>query len=272
MPLVVSELCVYPIKSCGGVILPSAHVEERGFADDRRWMLVDEQGGFLSQRKIPSMALIEVLITGDHLTVRAPTMDDLAIARDPEPAHGMRTTIWNDTVRAEPYPDDINRWFSEVLGISCRLVKFPEQVRRPVDPRYAHAGEHTAFSDGYPFLVLSEASLDDLNSQLAEPVPMNRFRPNIVIRGCAPYAEDSWGEFRIGSVTFRSAKPCARCRVTTVDQTTGESGEEPLRTLTHYRARGAKVLFGQNLLHSGRGMLSVGDPVHILTQGTTDGT
>jgi uncharacterized protein len=227
-------------------------------------MLVDEAGTFLSQRSLAAMALLEVRFGSDHLTVRAPEMDPLVVPVNPEPTHAVRTTIWDDTVRAEPYGDEINQWFSASLGVRCRLVKFPDQLRRHVDKRFAKSGEHTAFADGYPFLILSEASLDDLNSRLDRPVPMNRFRPNIIVSRCEPFAEDSWREFQIGSVTFRTAKPCARCRVTTVDQETGMVGEEPLRTLALYRASGTKILFGQNLLHSGSGRISVGDTVHIL--------
>ena len=270
IPLV-SELCVYPIKSCRGVSVPLALVKERGFEWDRRWMLVDEAGSFLSQRTIPAMARLEVRIEPDHLSVKAPQMNSLVVPANPEPMHPVRTTIWSDTVWAEPYPDAINLWFTGVLGLPCHLVKFPENVRRRVDTRYAKQEEHTGFTDGYPFLILSEESLGDLNSKLSDPVPMNRFRPNIVVRGCEPFAEDSWREFRIGSVTFRAVKPCARCRVITVDQETATVKDEPLRTLAAYRSRGTKILFGQNLLHSGSGWISVGDAIHILSEGTTDG-
>lgn len=271
MPTAVSELYVYPIKSCRGVRLSSADVEERGFRWDRRWMLVDEQGTFLSQRALPGMARLEVQIAQSHLTVEAPGMGTLEVPLEPEPGGTVRTTIWSDTVRAEPYAEEVNRWFSAFLGVPCRLVRFPPQHRRHVDQRYAKGNEHVAFTDGYPFLLVSEASLDDLNSRLRRPVPINRFRPNIVVGGCGAFAEDSWREFRISSVTFHAVKPCARCRVITVDQATGEIDEEPLRALSLFRSRGAKVLFGQNVLHTGSGRVSIGDPVHILTQGPTHG-
>lgn len=271
MPAAVSELYVYPIKSCRGVKLSSAAVEERGFQWDRHWMLVDEQGTFLSQRVLPGMARLEVRIAQRHLSVDGPGMDSLEVPLEPEPRSAVRTTIWNDAVRAEPYGEDINRWFSECLGVSCRLVKFPQQHLRRVDRRYAKGSEHVAFTDGYPFLLLSEASLGDLNSRLRRPIPVNRFRPNIVVTGCEAFAEDSWREFRIASVTFTAVKPCARCRVITVDQTTGVIDEEPLHALSLFRSRGSKVVFGQNLLHAGSGRLAVGDAVHILTQGPIHG-
>lgn len=271
MSFIVSELCVFPIKSCRGVNLRSAEVEGRGFRLDRRWMLADESGTFLSQRTISAMALIEVALGSDHLTVSAPGMDHLVVPHDPAPAVPIRTTIWSDVVRAQPYGEEINTWFSTFLRLPCRLVKFPEQVRRNVKSRHAKQGEHTGFSDGYPFLVISEASLDDLNSRLERPLPMNRFRPNIVVAGCEAFAEDSWRAFRIGPVTFRPVKPCGRCRVTTIDQLTGTPEDEPLRTLSQYRRRGSSVLFGQNLLHAGAGKISVGDVVHVLDQGDPDG-
>ena len=271
MPPVVSELHIYPIKSCRGLRLPTADVEERGFRFDRRWMVADESGLFLSQRKIPAMALIEVALGSGHLTVSAPGMDRLAIPLEPDPRTPVRTTIWGDVVHAQPYGDETNMWFSAFLGLPCRLVRFPDHVRRNVDTRYAKQGEHTAFSDAYPFLAISEASLADLNSRLAHALPMNRFRPNIVLAGCEAFAEDTWRSFRIGAVTFRATKPCARCRITTVDQLTGIPGDEPLRTLSQYRSRGSSVIFGQNLLHSGSGSVSVGDTVHILDQGNANG-
>lgn len=234
-------------------------------------MLADESGLFLSQRKVPAMALIEVALGQVQLTVSAPGMERLAIPLDPEPQATVRTTIWGDLVDAQPYGDETNSWFSTFLGLSCRLVKFPDRARRTVDTRYAKLGEHTAFADAYPFLAISEASLADLNTRLEHALPMNRFRPNIVLAGCEAFAEDTWRSFRIGAVTFRAAKPCARCRVTTIDQLSGIPGNEPLRTLSQYRSRGTSVIFGQNLLHSGSGSVSVGDTVHILDQGNTDG-
>jgi len=198
-------------------------------------------------------------------------MDGLVIPLDPGPEAPVQTTIWGDVVRAQPYAEQVNMWFSAFLGLPCRLVKFPDQERRNVDTRYAKHGEQTAFSDAYPFLAISEASLADLNSRLEHPLPMNRFRPNIVLAECEAFAEDTWRAFRIGSITFRTAKPCARCRVTTIDQLTGIPGDEPLRTLSQYRSRGSRVIFGQNLLHSGSGRISVGDSVHILDQGNADG-
>jgi len=271
MPFVVSELYIYPIKSCRGLRIPSAEVEERGFRFDRSWMLADASGLFLSQRKVPRMALIEVALGPAQLTVSAPGMERLLIPLNPEPRATLRTTIWDDVVHAQPYGDETNTWFSRFLGLPCRLVKFPDQARRNVEARYAKLGEHTAFSDAYPFLAISEASLADLNARLEHALPMNRFRPNIVVAGCEAFAEDTWSTFRIGAVIFRAAKPCARCRITTIDQLSGIPGDEPLRTLSQYRSRGTSVIFGQNLLHSGSGSVSVGDTVHILDQGNADG-
>ncbi len=234
-------------------------------------MLIDQEGMFLSQRAFPRMALLEVSVRDNHLAVKARGMDPLTIPIEPPPNRTVQATIWGDTVAARSYDGRIGAWFSAFLETPCRLVKFPDDGRRPVDGRYAQEGEHTAFADGYPFLLVSEASLDDLNQRLEHPVPMDRFRPNIVVRGCSPYAEDQWHTFRIGAVKFRIAKPCARCRVITVDQASAVPAEEPLRTLAQYRSHGTKVLFGQNLLHAGSGTLHVGDQIEIIEQGKDHG-
>ena len=163
----------------------------------------------------------------------------------------------------EPVGGYADRWFGRFLGSSCQLVRKPEDDVRPVDSAYARGGDQTSFADAFPLLLISEASLEDLNRRLESPVPMNRFRPNLVVRGCGPYAEDGWEEVRAGGASFRVAEPCARCAITTVDRGSGERGKEPLRTLATYRKADGEVLFGRYLIHASNGTVRVGDPVEV---------
>lgn len=260
---VLSGLYVYPIKSCGGISLRSAGLVATGLRDDRRWMLVDEVGGFMSQRRHPRMALISPRITPRGLIVHAPGMPDLEVLSEGKDGERIDVEVWGDVQRGEPVGEEADRWFSEFLNFPCRLVRKPDDDVRPVDSLYAGEGDQTSFADGFSLLVISEASLEDLNGRLERPVPMNRFRPNLVVRGCGPYAEDSWGEMQVGEAVFRVAEPCARCAITIVDQQIGERGKEPLRTLATYRKSGGKVWFGRNLIHTSFGTVSVGDPVEV---------
>jgi uncharacterized protein len=256
-------LYVYPIKSCGGVAVGEWEVDGRGLRNDRRWMLVDESGLFISQRKLPRMALIQVRIECGGLVVEAPGMPPLSVPFRPESGQPLLARVWDDLVETETVSDDANLWFSAFLGVTCRLVHLPHESIRPVDPDYGEPGDRTGLADSFPFLLISEASLADLNARLEHPLPMNRFRPNLVVSGCEPFAEDHWKRIRIGSITLRVVKPCSRCAITTVDQGTGVRGKEPLRTLATFRKHGTKVLFGQNLIHDDRGALHPGDFVEV---------
>ncbi len=262
MPITVTGLFVYPVKSLAGIPLSEAQVTDRGFRYDRRWMLVDEQGMFLSQRELASMALLVPERSPEGLLVRDASGDHIMIQEKDE-GETLRVGIWEDECEAILYEAAVNQWFSKRLNISARLVYMPESSHRNVDPRYAHHSELVGFADGYPFLMISEESLADLNHRLDHPVAMNRFRPNLVTRGGEPYLEDTIGTFRIGDIEFRAAKPCARCQVVTIDQQTAAITKEPLRTLSSYRRDGNKVLFGMNLLHQGSGSLSIGDRVFV---------
>ena len=257
-------LYVYPIKSCGGVAVGEWDVDERGLCHDRRWMLVDDTGRFMSQRRFPRMALIGVRIVPDGLVVDAPGMPSLDVSSRPPKGKPLRAQIWNDTVDTLPVGGEADRWFGEFLDVRCKLVHMPDESARPVDPDYGEPGDQAGLHDGFPFLVISEASLADLNSRLEHPLPMDRFRPNLVVEGCEPFAEDDWRLARIGPITLRVVKPCERCAITTVDQRTAATGREPLRTLATFRRKGTKVLFGQNLIHDGPGVLRADDPVVVL--------
>jgi len=261
----VNQLVIYPIKSCRGVEVDLATVGTTGFELDRRWMLIGDDGRFLSQREHHRLALVRVQLHEDRLRLEAPGLPSLEVAFE---GGGVgptsRVQVWDDECAAVAEGEDAARWFSRHLGCSARLVRMASDDARPLGSSTAQPGDHVSFADGFPFLLLSTASLDGLNRRLSLPVPMDRFRPNIVIDGCEPHAEDGWHRVRIGEVSFRFAKPCARCVVTTVDQTTGERGREPLRTLSTYRTEDGQVLFGQNLVHEGRGVVHVGDPVEVL--------
>lgn len=247
-----------------------AEVEDRGLRYDRRWMLVDAQGKFLTQRQHAQMALLQVSLQQEGLLVRhrQETITPLSIPFEASaPSQDkVEVRVWDDTVLAEEVSAEANAWFTEALGMHARLVRMPEQSLRQVDPRYATQGEIVSFADGYPFLIIGQASLDDLNSRLERPVPMDRFRPNFVFRGGVPFEEDTWVDFTIGGQPFKGVKPCARCILTTVDQETAVKSPEPLRTLATYRQQNNKVMFGQNLLHSATGTLRVGDAVEVLSR------
>jgi uncharacterized protein YcbX len=259
-----SGLYVYPIKSCGGIAAEEWDVDERGLRHDRRWMLVDEANQFISQRELPRMALIGVRIDPDGLVVSAPGMPSLQVLFLPPEGHLLRAQVWDDVVETLPVGGGADRWFERFLGVKCKLVYLPEESVRPVDRDYGRAGDQVGLADGFPFLLISESSLAELNARLEQPLPMDRFRPNLVVGGCDPFAEDGWRVVRIGPITLRVVKPCARCAITTVDQRTAARGKEPLRTLATFRRSGTKVLFGQNLVHDGTGVLRAGDPVEVL--------
>jgi uncharacterized protein len=241
--------------------LQSADLSATGLRHDRSWMLVDETGEFMSQRAHPRMALISIRFSAEHLIVSAPGMEELEIPLYPQAESSIDVRVWGDTNRGELVTEEANRWFTEFLKFPCRLVHKPEDDPRLVDSSFAESGDQVGFADGFAFLLISEASLEDLNMRLEDPLPMNRFRPNFVVRGCGPYAEDGWSRLRIGSVPFRVAEPCPRCAITTVDQETGTRGKEPLRTLATYRKFEGEVFFGRNLIHDTLGTVSVGASV-----------
>lgn len=269
-----ARLYIYPVKSLRGVAVDAAEVDELGLVGDRRFMVVDENGRFLTQRTLPRMALIETTLTAETLTLAAPGHGRVSVSRhaDPgAPADLRQVSVWkSEGLLAEDCGAAPAAWLGAFLGTAARLVRIGEKFLRPIlKPNVAGPGDRVSFADAYPFLIVSEASLADLNDRLEEQgedaLPMDRFRPNLVIAGSSAYAEDVWPRFRIGGITFRAAGPCARCAVTTTDQQTAERGQEPLRTLARYRrdpADPSDVNFGQNLIHeTKRGTLRVGDEV-----------
>jgi uncharacterized protein len=256
-------LTVYPLKSAAGVPVRTWDVDNFGLGHDRRWMVIDDAGQFISQRECRRLALIRPSFHDDYLLVEAPGVPSLELSLHPESGVTTTVTVWDDTCTAAWMGDHPAEWFSTVLGRSCSLVYMPDSTVRPADAAFAPSGTRVSFADAFPFLMISEESLADLNSRMPVPLPMNRFRPNLVIAGGDPYVEDSLDRFNIGEIRFRAVKPCDRCVIPSTDQSTGQRGDEPLRTLATYRKRDGKVLFGQNVVHSGIGRLAVGDILQL---------
>ncbi len=272
MAIVVSQLWVYPIKSVTGILLNSVQLEKRGFQYDRRWMLVDSNHRFISQRQYPKMALIKVALSEFGLALNAPDMPTLIVPY-PDPQielyEALEVICWDDQIIAHHINGSTDNWFSDFLGMDCQLVYMPDDSLRPVDPQYAQNHDIASFSDGFPNLLISEASLADLNQRVDIDLSMSRFRPNIVVSGCAAYAEDTFGHFMVGDMNFFAVKPCSRCVVTTINPQTGKKeSAEPLKTLAQFRKQKNKVLFGQNVLHqlsaTNNNQLSIGDKVKII--------
>ncbi|MGZ5036985.1 MAG: MOSC domain-containing protein [Usitatibacter sp.] len=267
MPATLSALYIYPVKGLKGIALTESRCTDRGLEHDRRWMVVDEAGVFLTQRDHPRMATVWTDIAREDLVLSAPDAGEVAVPLAPRAAQPIHVRVWNSECDALAVSDEADRWLSAALDMPCRLVYMPEETQRPSNPRYAGAGRLVSFADGYAYLAIGEASLADLNARLAAKghpaLPMNRFRPNLVVAGSAPYAEDGWGEVRIGGAVLRGVKPCGRCQVTTTDQATGEvRGPEPLATLSEYRQSGEfGTMFGMNLVGVRPGPVRVGDAV-----------
>ena len=269
-----SGIFIYPVKSCRGFALPAAEVDALGFAGDRRFLVVDESGRFLTQRSHPRMALIATALTDESLTLTANGHGSVATPRtSPAGARTVSVTVWkSENLLADDCGDEAADWLGSFLSTRCRLVRIGEKFRRPVLKKAARPGDQVDFADAVPFLLISQSSLDDLNDRLVakgeDALPVDRFRPNLVVTGSAPYAEDGWSRLRIGPIAFRNAGPCSRCIVTTTDQETAVRGKEPLRTFATYRRdpdNHTDVNFGANLIHeSHAGRLSIGDAVEVL--------
>lgn len=259
----IASLFVYPVKSCRGIELRQAHLTPRGLQYDREWMVVSHDGRFLTQREAPRLALVGAALHDDRLELSAPGLPGLTVSlQRPSGAASVEVTVWRDHVLAVDEGQAAADWLGEHLRREVRLVRFDDARTRPTDPAWSQglAGS-SAFSDGYPVLVLSRASLDDLNARLPSPLPLDRFRPNVYLDGCAPYAEDSIRGLESGQARLRMVKPCTRCIITTTDQATAvPQGDEPLRTLKSYRWDGALhgVKFGQNAIVERPGLLEVG--------------
>lgn len=260
------DIYIYPIKSLGGFRVDQANLEEKGFQYDRRWMLVDKEGRFLTQREHNQMALFQVELNEQGLFVvrKNNPEEKVTIPMKATTEVVMPVRIWDDEVSGQLVDIKVSEWFSKQLQIECDLVLFPEFAVRKLKPKYAVNNESVSYADGMPYLLIGQGSLDDLNQKLDEAVGMERFRPNLVISGAEPFEEDTWEKIRIGDAEFKISKPCARCVMTTIDQETAEKGKEPLKTLASYRLQDKKIMFGQNLIQLNGAKVQVGDNVEII--------
>ncbi|WNG37959.1 MOSC domain-containing protein [Archangium violaceum] len=263
-----SSLTIYPLKSCAGLPLTQATVEPLGIQHDRRWMAVRSDGSCMTGRELPALVKLKAVPNPSGLHLSAPGMPELEVPVPSASAPRLDVTVWGDSCSAAHAHADADRWLSEYLGQPARLVYVDARMERPVDPKYAAPEDRVGFADAFPLLLISAASLADLNQRLSQPVPMSRFRPNLVVEGCEAFAEDGWKRLRIGTVELSVVKPCDRCVFTTIDPETAraDSQQEPLRTLATYRRMGPKsgVMFGQNVIVRRPGEIRVGDAVEIL--------
>jgi len=266
----VSALYTYPIKSCAGLTHQTIRFDNTGPSWDRRWVVTDSDGMFYTQRELPPMALIQPAFEGSTLKLTAPGMSVISSPLESERPEPRMVRVWRDTCEAWDEGDELAQWFSDYLKVDARLTRMTDTYYRAVNKDYAPYPAQVGFADGYPALIVSESSLDDLNQRLiergSEAMPMKRFRPNIVITESEPFAEDTWREAQIGAMTFDLVKACARCVMTTVDPATGTIPDkaEPLATLNTYRKQERGVMFAQNAIHRAPGVLNVGDVVNVI--------
>ena len=256
-----AALFVHPVKSCAGIAVARARVMPDGLEHDRRWMLVDGAGKMVSQRQYPEMALLRTSLE-DGIVVRRADLPSLMLPFTFEDGPRIDIAIWKHRGPAVRH-DAGSRWFSTALGHEVQLVCLPPSIVRPLTPEYATRGETVSFADEFPFLVASASSIADVGARAEMPLDVRRFRPNLVIAGASPWAEDDWRVLRVGAITFRLLKPCARCTIPSVDPDSGTTGKEPLRTLATFRKRGKKVYFGINAVADNVGELAVGDVVTV---------
>ena len=300
----ISEINIYPVKSLKGIALNEAVVEKRGLEFDRRWMLTDPNGIFITQRQVPKMATVKVKVESGELIVKSDWAGQMIVPFEPNKGHRQSVVVWKSEVPGLVYNGEVSEWFSDALGKKCQLVLMPESTERHVSMPFDTGDDIVSFADGYPLLLIGESSLEELNRRIGEnaerhhpadeasapllrqggeffePLPMNRFRPNVVVSGSAPFEEDRWAKIKIGETVFRIPKPCARCQIPTIDQATGEfDGNEPSRTLAtfrkahqvhpdNYKAFGQPanaVLFGENLIpENPGGTIAIGDELEVL--------
>ncbi|WP_454829775.1 MOSC domain-containing protein [Pseudoxanthomonas wuyuanensis] len=260
-----SGLYLYPVKSTAPLEVASAVVEPRGLQHDRRWMVVDADGRFLTGRQLPRLTLVRAQPGPDGLVLDAPGMPSLQVAA-PDTGATWPVNVWKSEVAARPADAAADAWLSEFLQRPARLVHMDAGVSRLMTDRHSQPGDEVSFADGFPLLLISRAALDGLNARLTKPVSMLQFRPNLVVDGVLAHAEDGWKRIRVGGVEFDVAKPCTRCVFTTVDPMRGERDPdgEPLKTLIGYRRSGDGVTFGQNLIPRSGGTVHVGAGIEIL--------
>lgn len=265
--LFISQLAIYPVKSMRQILLKASHMHLGGLKHDRRWMVVDPQGVMITQRKVARLCLIQPKLTNPEidcsLSLNAPGMSDINIDI-PDGSEVRSVKVWSDHCNAHDAGDEIANWLSQFLGVECRFVYFPDNEIRLVDQDYAEANDQTAFSDVFPILLTSQASLEDLNSRMDEDIPMARFRPNIVVSGCEAFEEDNWHQLKVADISLRIVKPCSRCVIPSIDIDSAERCAEPTKTLIAYRKRDNKIFFGQNVIADGKGVIELGMKLELI--------
>jgi uncharacterized protein YcbX len=264
--ITVTQLLRYPLKGGRALTGPLLPLDEFGPENDRRWMAVDPAGNQVTQREAARLCLVSAQPVDGGLELSAPGQSALVVPLVGAGTEARSVRIWKDRCDAIDQGDEAARWLGTWLTRACRLVHMPASTHRRTDPEFDPAGGRVSFADGYPVLLANEASLDALNQRLTEPLPMSRFRPNVVIRGAGAFDEDAWRRFLIGPLRFDAVKPCARCQVTTIDQDTGTPGREPLTTLARFRKGASGVLFGMNVVHRDLGTIRVGDGLAVETR------
>ena len=263
--LTLSEIYIYPVKSLGGISVDTAIAEERGLQYDRRYLLVDETGIFITQRDYPMLALLKLSFTENGFNVlNTKNSSHTIIPFESDSKKNVTITIWDDVCNAVQVNQDLDNWFSNALDKKVSLVYMHDDEKRIVEKTYINEDHIVSFADAYPFLIIGKSSLDDLNTRLVNPIPMNRFRPNLVFTGGNAYEEDNWKDFKIGNAEFKAVKPCARCVITTTNQNTAERSAEPLKTLANYRKVNNKIMFGMNVVCNKTGVVSVNQTIELL--------
>jgi hypothetical protein len=260
-----TEINIFPVKSLSGYSVKSAVVTDRGLKYDRRWMLIDENGKFITQRSMNNMALLRAEVKGEVVELSSKISNEkITFNVNQETDKNIEALIWDDIVSTNQVSELIDEWLSDTLNIKCSLVYMPEDSKRMVDYKYSLNNDITSLSDAFPFLIIGEESLNDLNSRLTKKICMDRFRTNFVFSGGNPFDEDKWKKIQIGNIFFYPVKPCSRCVVTTIDPETGYKENEPLATLSLFRKENNKINFGQNMLHSGIGEINIGAEIEVL--------
>lgn len=265
---ILSDIYIYPVKSLAGIRVDQWPVDAKGLQYDRKWMLIDNKGQFLSQRKLAKMALIHTQIEADHLVLSTQTSGSFKLPLNPNGGTSKQVQVWHDQCQAKTVSVEVDEWLSDFLERQCQLVYQPEESIRQVDQDYANITDQVGFSDGFPFLITSKASLNALNQAMKMEINMRRFRPNLVIANCDSYEEDSWREISINDIHFRLPKPCSRCIVPSIDPNTAVRDKEPLATLQRLRKWNNKTYFGQNAIHDCSGILTTGNIVNVIKTGS----
>lgn len=264
MALSVSALYCFPVKSLGGMELNRAEIDRFGIQQDRRWMLVDENGQFLTQRQCAEMVFLTAQWLQGKLQITHKNGDQIELGREDFAGDTCQVQVWRDQCAAIAAPLFANQWLSDHLGRPCRLVYMPDSTFRRVDQNYAKQQETVSFADGFPLLLTTTASLENFNQHLPQAIEMLRFRPNLVISGSEPWAEDNWQRIKVGELVFDVVKPCSRCAIPTINRSNAQKEPEVFKALKKYRSQGKEVFFGQNLIPQQQGIIKVGDRVEVL--------